>query len=47
MLAAGTAHVGTVFVANHLSPNGGMLHEKMEAKLNPAGVRWGGMQIEI
>lgn len=49
MLAAGTAHAGTVFVANHFSHNGGMLHEEMEAKLNPAGilVAWDGMRIEV
>lgn len=49
MLANGTAHAGTIFVANHFSHNGGMLHEEMEAKMVPAGfvVAYDGLVIEV
>jgi phosphoribosyl 1,2-cyclic phosphate phosphodiesterase len=49
MLSSGTAHAGTVFVANHFSHNGGMLHEEMATKLEPAGIQVGydGMIIEV
>jgi hypothetical protein len=40
-------HLTPVARGGSNSANGGMLHEEMEAKLNPAGVRWDGMQIEI
>jgi phosphoribosyl 1,2-cyclic phosphate phosphodiesterase len=49
MLAAGTAHDGTVFVANHFSHNCGLLHAEIEARLAPADIAAGydGMVIEV
>lgn len=49
MLAEGTAHAGTVFVANHFSHNGGLLHHEIEAYLADHGilVAYDGMVIEV
>ncbi|HHW09103.1 MAG TPA: hypothetical protein GXX29_03915 [Firmicutes bacterium] len=49
MLAAGTADHNTVFIANHFSHNGGLLHEEMEDIVRSAGILVGydGMIVEV
>lgn len=38
MLKDGTATDETIFVANHFSHNGGLLHEELEEQLSPHGI---------
>lgn len=49
MLADGTATESTIFVANHFSHNGGMLHDELVGALDPHGilVSYDGMVIEV
>lgn len=49
MLAEGTAHADTVFVANHFSHNGGMLQAEMEERVAGTGILIGydGMVVEV
>ena len=49
MLQEGTATEDTVFVANHFSHNGGLLHEALEERLSPHDilVAYDGMVVEV
>lgn len=49
MLREGIASEETVFVATHFSHNGGLLHEELEARLNPHGflVAYDGMRLAL
>ncbi|HEX6970708.1 MAG TPA: MBL fold metallo-hydrolase [Limnochordia bacterium] len=49
MLAMGTAHAETVFIANHFSHNGGLLHEEIVERLAPHGIQtsYDGMIVEV
>jgi len=49
MLLRGIADKDTVFIATHFSHNGGLLHEELESRLNPKGIRvaFDGLEIEI
>ncbi|RLI35958.1 hypothetical protein DRO55_04475 [Candidatus Bathyarchaeota archaeon] len=49
MLSEGLASKDTIFVATHFSHNGGLLHDELESKLEPEGVKvaFDGLKIEV
>lgn len=49
MLSAGLATANTLFICQHFSHNGLLLHEQIEEKMNPLGftVAYDGMAVEV